>query len=211
MRNALRMACMPACVLIAVGSLALNVRTQAREAAPEPSPVLQREASVVATVDLVRVFEKLNEARAADDQLARKADELTERSKQMADELAMMEEDLALYTKGSAKYEEALEELAQKSLEYRSFIRFGEARLDLEKSGLLKDLYLSICTAVESFSEREGVDVVIVDDSVGEIQPGSEEDTMRQLAARRVLYSRDTVDITDDLIAMMNQQFGAAP
>jgi Skp family chaperone for outer membrane proteins len=193
-----------------VVTMSITARSQAREAAPDPDAMLmQRTPSVVATVDLVTVFESLTQATAADESIKAKAGELTRESEKRAQTLALLEDELELWDKRSPKYQEALERFTKASLEYRSFIRWGEDKLDFEKSLLLKDLYESIADSIEVLAEREGIDVVLVDDSVGEILTGTETDTMRQLSARRLMYRNEAVDITPQLIAMMNQQFNA--
>ncbi|MCA9296906.1 MAG: OmpH family outer membrane protein [Phycisphaerales bacterium] len=202
----------PVCAVVTIvaTTMSFTADTQAREATPDPEAMLmQRTPSVVATVDLVTVFDSLTQATAADESIKAKAEELTRESEERAKTLALLEEELDLWDKRSPKYQEALERFTKASLEYRSFIRWGEDKLDFEKSLLLKDLYESITDAIEVLAEREGIDVVLVDDSVGEIITGTETDTMRQLSARRLMYRSDTVDITPQLIAMMNQKFSA--
>jgi len=193
-------------IVVAVSSLAST--SGARLPQPEPN-VLQRSPTVVATVDMVRLFDSLKAAEAADDAIRAKAEELTAESGRRAKELELLEEDIGMFDENSPKYQEALEVYALASLRYKSFIGWGEDMLDFEKSRHLKDLYETVKDAIRELADREGIDVVLVDDSVGDIIEGNEADTMRQLSSRRLMFRRDAIDVTDQLIAMMNQQFGA--
>jgi hypothetical protein len=49
-----------------------------------------------------------------------------------------------------------------------------------------------------------------VDDSINEIPTAGEEETNRQISARRMVYTSAAVDITEELIAHMNKSFKAS-
>jgi hypothetical protein len=49
-----------------------------------------------------------------------------------------------------------------------------------------------------------GYDLVLVNDSLAEIPPGTEEELNRQISARRILFANPRIDLTDELIAYMN-------
>ena len=57
---------------------------------------------------------------------------------------------------------------------------------------------------------EQSYDFVIVDDSVVRLPTDvSEAETMRQISARRLLYTDPRVDITRDVIEWMNRDFAA--
>ena len=59
-------------------------------------------------------------------------------------------------------------------------------------------------------SRANGYDIVLVDDTVAELpEDTTEAETMRQISARRMLYANPQVDISDELIVRMNQDFAS--
>jgi Skp family chaperone for outer membrane proteins len=109
------------------------------------------------------------------------------------------------------------EDLAALSFEFQAWVRFAADKMDVERSLLMRDLYRSVKAAVKTMAEAEGYDIVIVDDSQGELLTSDEARVSReaqvrqQIAARRVLYTAPTVDVTEQLIVRMNNEFKAGP
>ena len=86
-------------------------------------------------------------------------------------------------------------------------------QVDIEKSIMLRDLYKQIKEAVAELANVEGYDLILVDDSGGELgidpnsQQSREAQILRQITRRRALYSADTIDITDEIIVRMNNAY----
>ena len=106
---------------------------------------------------------------------------------------------------GSDQHREALEKWSEESLSYRAFFEGGRRSLDARKALTLRRIYADIKGAVMEYSEEHGVDIVFVDDSISRIPVTTEEETQRQISARRMLYASREIDITDAIIDRMNQ------
>ena len=78
-----------------------------------------------------------------------------------------------------------------------------------DTGGVLQEFqyeFEEIKEAVAHLANREGYDVVFVDDSASELPVAATEAEMRrQIGARRMLYTSPRVDITDQLVNFMNQ------
>ena len=63
-------------------------------------------------------------------------------------------------------------------------------------------------------AEAEGVEIVLVDDSASEIrtennaQVSLQAQVLQQISTRRVLFAKNTIDITDQVIVRMNNAVG---
>ncbi len=165
--------------------------------------------SVIATVNLERVFQNLDEKGAADIELQEIADDLEAEGRTMKQAIDLSEQDLDLFAPGSPKYQEALEEWTLGTLRYKSFIEFGRRKIDWQKANTLKRIYQSIKTSAGALAEASGYDMIFVDDSIAQMQPGSEAEMTRQISARRMLYTSPGIDVTDELVTRMNQAFQA--
>jgi Skp family chaperone for outer membrane proteins len=182
--------------LIVVGLLAYQ------STATRPVPA---RPTTIATVNLENVFNGLNARAEADAGLERLAEELKQQADELAREIDALKEDLELYPKNSDNYQTTLESFTLKSLEYQAFVEFSRRKIEVEKALTLKRIYRSIKTAARTLSEENGWDVVFVDDSVAEMQAGTEAEANRQISARRMLYTNPEIDITQALIDYMNQ------
>jgi Skp family chaperone for outer membrane proteins len=154
----------------------------------------------VATFDLERLFNALLEKQAAFEELPRIARDLEARGEEQRKQLE--------HVRGSAKYKELEDRLEAATHNYRAYVEFSRVKLESERGRRLKNTYLSIRRGVREFANANGYALVLVDDSVAEIPPGTLEDLNRQISARRVMYSG--VDITDALTAYMNDAYVAA-
>ena len=161
----------------------------------------------VATVDLERVFSNLDEKDAADISLQDFADDLQKKSEVQSRAIELLEQNLDLFPAGGEKFQEATRQFLEATVKLRSFVEFSRGKIDFRKGATLNRLYTSITEAARLLAEREGYAVVLVDDSIVDLQSGTEADMIRQISARRMLYASPRVDITDALIIQMNNAF----
>ena len=171
---------------------------------PRSRPPVPR-LGTIATVDLERIFSNLDEKSAADIRLEALAEDLQKEGETQSREIELLEQNLDLFTTGSEKYEEAMEELLEATVRWRSYVKFGRHKILYQKDVTLKRLYTSIKEAARLLAEREGHAIVVVDDSVVELQSGAEVEL--QISARRMLYASPQIDVTDSLIMQMNNAF----
>ncbi|MCA9296905.1 MAG: hypothetical protein KC983_10310, partial [Phycisphaerales bacterium] len=106
-------------------------------------------------------------------------------------------------------------QIALKSREMKDWVEFRRAELDLEKALMIEGLYRAVRSASAEMAQAQGYDIVMIDDSEREFQvtPDSrvprEAQVRTQLFDRRLLYTADIVDATDDLVERMNNAFNA--
>jgi Skp family chaperone for outer membrane proteins len=180
-------------------------QTFGRDPAPAAAPT---QPTIVATFDLERTFNTIDQKKAAFAKITELAEKLQTDAEAMRKELEQLNANMDIHPKGSPKALEAQEKLEYRTAEYRAQIEFIKLKIEAEKGRALKRIYLDIRAAVQTFAEKHNYSVVLVDDSVAEIPPGTLEDLNRQISARRIVYT--SADITDALIEHMNASFKAA-
>jgi len=162
--------------------------------------------AIVGTVNLEKVYGAIPQKALAEQSLQGFGQSLDETINGFLEEIEVLEADLEGLSPNSQRYEEMTAELMRKTLEYEGFVQFANNRLELKKAEALRDIYLELRSAIARLSQRNGYDLVIVDDTVGDLTPSTEQEMQRQISARRVLYGARTIDITDLVIAEMNTQ-----
>ncbi len=169
-----------------------------------PSP------AVIGLINLERMYSGLHEQNAAVELLTNIQNQLQDEVKRLDNDVARLQEDVDLFDKGSAKQMEALDKLTAAAISRNARVEFAKAKIDFQESLQLKRLYLEIREHAAKFAKLHGYDLILLDDSIGDLPTGSAEETTRQISARRVIYADEALDITDELIEYMNAQFNLA-
>lgn len=171
--------------------------------------------AIIATFDLEKTFNALEEKKQAFDELVKTAEGMQAKGEEQSKTLKQMNEDLKDHVEGTPKFRELMGKLAQGTQDYRAYMDYCKLKIDNERARALKRIYLDIRQAAEQMANENHYAIVFVDDSIAQIPVGTEEETNRQISARRIVYTSPDVDITDELISRMNKAFkppaGAAP
>ncbi len=180
---------------------------------PEPDPLLVPQAPAptsIATFDLEKTFNALEEKKAADNELKRLAESMKKESDNLAKGLKAMETELEDLQPGTPKHKEMMENLAEKGHNYQAQVEFFRAKMDIDGARMMRQVYQSIRLAAEQLAKERGYAVVLVNDSISPIPPGTVEEVTRQISARRMVYASPQVDVTEELISRMNNSFKTA-
>ena len=164
----------------------------------------------VGVVNLEVVFAGLTVRAEADAALQQMADNLQQDGEGQSQAIEDLAADLEDYPPGSDKYQQVLEDYSLKTLEYQAFIEFSRQKISIEKSLIYKRIYQSIRAAATEIAQEEGYQLVIVDDGVRELPPVAEAEMIRQISARKVLYADSSIELTEKLLARMNQATASA-
>jgi len=186
------------------------------------------QATTIVTVNLGAVLEKLNQRDEAERNLKAIADNnKAEIEKRQSDMSAMQKEIEKLQSDAKAqpdgkekdqlqqKVDAKMEEAALADYRNQAWARFAADKMDIERALVAQDLYRSIKSAAASLAATAQYDLVVVDDSQGELSTSSdsrmprESQVLQQIAGRRLLYANKAIDITDDLIQRMNNDHNA--
>jgi len=161
-------------------------------------------AAVVATIDLERVIESLDSMTSANEELARTAELYQTEIEQRRESLELLQEeiDLLVGTQRDQKLAEA-EVLAD---DLRVYTRFAELKLEEQRVVVLRRIYEDVREAAARLSQANGWDLVLVNDALVDLPPVTgQQELMRQISARRVIYGDTRIDVTDALIQKMNE------
>jgi Skp family chaperone for outer membrane proteins len=201
---------LPTLLLMAVLIALLGYQSVANRLEADPAPQANPTGTgKLATFDLEKTFNSLDQKKAADADLLKVAEAMNLHGEAEHKKIKQMETELEDHLPGTPKYKELSEKYSMAAYDYRALLEFDKAKIDKERAKTLKRIYLDIRTAVAQLAKERGYDIVFVDDSINEIPTAGEEETNRQISARRMVYTSPSVDITQELIAHMNKAFAA--
>lgn len=172
----------------------------------------------VVTVNVVRVLEGLDERAMAEADFVSMAETILATDETKQQELEGLRERLLELPESDVDGRRSMRnELELGLLEFQGWRQFKTEQVDIEKSLLLRNIYQHIQKAINDLCQAEGYDIVIVDDSGDQllinpqVQASREMQIKQQLSSRRLIYVNPSVDITNDVIARMNNAFNAGP
>ena len=166
--------------------------------------------SHVATVDLENTYNSIIRYSDTQTKLKALAEELDKRVATSELQVKSLEGELDSFQSGSEAQAAAIAKLQASVGEFRAVQQFANAKLELERARALRETYVAIKDAARRFSEREGYDYILLDDSLPEMDPANAAKTMQQISARRFIYANPKSDVTDALIGFMNDDWKAA-
>ncbi len=175
---------------------------------------IARKEPVLAAVQIESLFNGLVQRAEAKAEIEALKDENTAERDARQAKITKMEEEV----RGAAdpdRQEELVDTIMLEKLKLQFWFQEAEAELEVEKALRLQHLYLKISEAIGELASAQGYDLVILDDSAQEPEfdrdsriPGQLQ-ILQQIASRKVLYRNPAIDITNDLITRMNNEFRA--
>jgi len=171
--------------------------------------------TVVATVDMQFVMGGLSERADLMVDLSANGQVIQEEEKTRAEEIERLAKELEDVVDDQRRTN-LQDELDLKILQRMAWLRFTQQEIDIEKSLMLENLFRSMQSAAKELAEIEGIDLVIIDDAGQqfELLPNSqlsrEGQVAQQMTSRRVLYRDSTIDISEELIIRMNNDYAAS-
>lgn len=191
------------------GVLAANLATAESGANKAPPP-----PSSIALVDLAKLTASLDESKILKDQLLRQRDDSQKSLQLVKDELTAVTKNLESIPKEKKGSPEYLRELAKKYELESTYKARGEGLqqlIDISEGENMKTMFTKVVDAVGRLGKEKGYDAIFWDDR--SISPPNAPATGAQvwnlIRDRRFLYASDRIDITTEVLTMMNNEFKA--
>ncbi len=166
--------------------------------------------TVVACVDLERVYRSLDQLKAAESTAESLRTQLQSRVNAVTAEVEAMKQELESFQPGSAAHNDAMNKAILKAGDLSAMQAFAELKMESERANTVRDAYLKVRESCATLAKAQGIDLVFIDDTIPPVTPANLEGTMQQINGRRMLYSSATLEITDLLVEQMNKAFRAA-
>jgi Skp family chaperone for outer membrane proteins len=175
---------------------------------PPPPPV------TVALVDIERLVNGLHEREALNLNTKTAMESLEAKLKVTGDEIDRIENDLKVTVAPNdyATRVRLMSELNELMAVHKARREAFQRQLDITKGDVITTLYSRAIAAIDGFAKREGIDLVLVDDrnvKLPELGSAVDGAVMRAIDNKRVLYARDSLDITTRLITLMNAEYAS--
>jgi Skp family chaperone for outer membrane proteins len=166
-------------------------------------------ATHVATVDLSKLFDRIELNSSWEMQLSTLTDNLNAEASARQEALAKKIES----SESAADEEEKQnirDQAALMKLELDEWAKLKQMEVDRERALMWRSMYRAIREQVTALATTDGWDIVLVNDSLGQlsmsdqVQTPKEQQILTQILNRRMLYASEMTDITEQLIVRIN-------
>lgn len=162
---------------------------------------------IIATVDLERVINNLNELSDRQQELDSFVARLKSQVDAMDKELRDAQAALRILPPESEDFDRKLVEVRRLTAKLEIEGRLTTTLIDERKGMIYADLFRKINDAASRLAKQSGYDLVLCNDASGDIPRSPSESQIRGLiVSRRLLHAGDSFDITADLVQMMNNE-----
>ncbi len=186
---------------VIAGMSATPVMAQATATGSTPAPTR------VATINVVRVFDSLNEKKSADADLEVLGKNLDATRQKLEKELTDLRDQLKDYKPDSDMFKDTNENMLKKAMELRAHTEYMEQKLQLEQRLRTGQVYRHIIQAIDAYSKQNGIIMVLVADDIDISASRSQQELLAKIAMRKVIYAHESLDITKPLIEKMNGEY----
>jgi len=174
---------------------------------------LADEGTRVGVCNPARVFEKLDEREQIQNRMTAERQKAQSEGGRRKAEIDEITKALADYKPNTPQYKEKAAEKVKKSIEFDVWARIEQGQLAEQEKDQVKALFDKIKEACKDVAREKKLDFVLAErqpdmSNTDSLTP----DQVRQLIATQdVLYKNDKVDITQDVILLLNRKFAGAP
>ncbi len=179
-----------------------------------PQPAGGPPPTVVATVRMQALFEGLDQRAEVKQELDERAEAIDAERQSRLEALRELEAQLQEITEPQRK-EQMIDRVALERLKLQFWFQQALAELQVERALRLQDLFRNVIAAIKSLGEAQGYDLVLQDDAIDE--PGFDRElrvppqvqVLQQIRSQTVLFRVPAIDVTEDVITRMNNEFKA--
>jgi Skp family chaperone for outer membrane proteins len=170
---------------------------------------MQAEPTAVAVVNVQRAFNNLQEKQAIESQLKQRAQKLQQQQKQKQQAIQQMRSDLDLLEPGTKQYKQKQSELERQVVDYKAWQGFKQKKMEQFRGVQMQNLYRKVSETAGSVAKDNGYDIVLYHQSSPNFNFQNMKQVSQMIQMRKVLWSRDKLNITDQVIQRMNNNFQA--
>ena len=166
-------------------------------------------ATHVATVDLSKLFDRIELNSAWEVQLSSLTDNLNAEASARQEALASKIKS-AESAQTEAEKQTIRDQAALMKLELDEWAKLKQMEVDRERALMWRAMYKAIREQATALAVTDGWDIVLVNDALGElnmsdqVQSSKEQQILTQILSRRMLYASEMTDITEQLIVRIN-------
>lgn len=169
----------------------------------------------IATVNTAKIFGEMQETKDLRQKMDADGKAIEAEREKRKTELQELQKKRELFSEGSADFEKINKDLIQKAVEMQAWQELTKAELNRQQKTQMRNLFNKIEDAVKTVAQQKNLDLVFVDQKM-ELPTDSktmEQITIDQLRGlinqRNIVYNNNRLDITNDVLALVDANYKA--
>lgn len=192
---------------VVISVLAVGVCLIGWVAGARASASLTGQPTAVAVVDIMAVFESLKEKVQVEADLKTRLERINEDEQNRKKDLQALQGDLEILAPGTPAFQEKQDELERGVIELQAWKGFQQKKLHRENAVHIENLYRKTIDSIGAVSRDNGYDIVMFKEKPVNFSSAKPEALPTLIQVRKVLWSSDELDLTEQVIQRMNNEF----
>jgi Skp family chaperone for outer membrane proteins len=163
----------------------------------------------VATANPSKIFFNMKEKADVQARLAEEHKKLQDEERSRRQKVEDLRSALDLIKPDAPQYEQANKDFTQAAIEFKNWGELSQAQSARNDKRQTKMLFDKIMAAITELAKQRGYDLVIAEQPPINIEKTTAEMLPQLLLQREVLYSAASVDITNDVVTKLDEQYNA--
>jgi Skp family chaperone for outer membrane proteins len=164
----------------------------------------------IATANPSKVFFNMKEKADVQARLADEHKKLQDEERSRRQKVEDLRSALELIKPDAPQYEQANRDFTQAAIEFKNWGELSQAQSARNDKRQTKMLFDKIMAAISDLAKQRGFDLVIAEQPPINIEKTTAEMLPQLLLQREVLYSAATMDITNDVVTKLDEQYNAS-
>ena len=166
--------------------------------------------TAVATVDIPEIIDQLEERKVREAELEARTKTRQAQLDEVAEQLRTVQADLETLKRGTDEYKDKVRQAMEMQAVVKARNEALNQILSIDRGNVTREMYDNVVAAISNIADREGYDIVLFDDSLFPVpEDASFADVYRSIVSRSVIYHHNSVDITAQVVTLMNNEFTA--
>jgi len=192
-------------LLVLIAAIAWQAGASATSSTRPPA-----QPSAIATVDIVTIFDQLQELKDMETELEARKTSRQAQLDEANNQLRAISADLEAMTRGTDEYKDKVRQAMEMQAMFKARSDALNQILSIDRGNMTRELYTKAMNAVSRIAEREGYDAIFFDDSTFIVpEDAPYQDVYRSIVTRSLLYRHNSIDITNQIVSLMNSEYTA--
>jgi len=158
----------------------------------------------VAIVDVTKVLQNSKNHKAWQDKMTGQETQMKAEFQKDKKALESIQANMDVLKPGTVDYVNTMKEFLDKKALLEAKDKFYQEKVNLEMLQWTESLYLKMLDITKQIAQKKGADLVLAQEQMDTPSP-SLRDFMLSIRTKKVLYCTDQIDITDDVLAALDE------
>lgn len=160
--------------------------------------------SKVAIVDVTKVLQNSKKHKQWQEKMTKDEEQMKAEFEKAKKELEVLQANLNLLKSGSKDYVDAMKEFLDKKGLLEAKDKFYQEKINMEMQQWTESLYVQMLDVTAKVAQKKGIDIVLAQEQLDLPSP-SLRDFMLSMRTKKVLYCSTQMDITDEVLALLDE------